>query len=296
MKNSPFFSIVIPCYNVGISIMPTLDSLMNQDFNDFEIIFVNDGSFDNTLEIISSFKLVNVKIIIVDQENKGLGAARNAGIKSSSGDYIALLDADDTWLPCKLSKLHDIISQNSSFDLFCHNEYISSSTGKILKENYYGPASTFEELIYGGNCLSPSAVVIQKKVFQRVGYFSQDRSFHGVEDYDFWLRSALNGVKIFYVDNFLGNYIIHESNMSTSLKFINVEEMLLLIYINLYRVILKSNLKLKRRLLIFYIRKLYLYLKVSDYSYLFLFLRDILGVTFVLNQFLFMKINQYDKH
>lgn len=274
--------------------MPTLESIRNQDFNDFEIIFVNDGSFDNTLNIVSNFKLSGVKILIVDQLNKGLGAARNAGIKASSGHYIALLDADDTWFSCKLSKLHEIISQNSNCELFCHNEYIITSTGKILKKNFYGHASSFEELIYDGNCLSPSAVVIKKNLFERVGYFTEDRNFHGVEDYDFWLRAALKFTKFFYVNDFLGNYIIHESNMSTTLNFINVEEKLLLNYINLFKSELKSNYRIKKRLIIFYLRKLYLYLKVSNYSYLFNFFVDILSVTFSLSRYLIINKNKYD--
>jgi glycosyltransferase involved in cell wall biosynthesis len=294
LNNKPFFSVVIPCYNVADTILPTLESIRSQDFFDFEIIFVNDGSLDNTFNIVSNFSLSNVNIVVVDQDNKGLGAARNTGIKASSGKYIALLDADDTWFSCKLSKLHEIITQNSVYELFCHNEYITTNTGRILKKNYYGKSSTFEELIYNGNCLSPSAVVIQKELFQRVGYFSEDRNFHGVEDYDFWLRAALNNTLFFYIDNFLGNYIIHESNMSTTLKFINVEEKLILSYINSYRFELKSTYKIRKRLLVFYLRKLYLYLKILDFSYLYYFFADMLYVTFNLDNYLKMFNNKND--
>jgi glycosyltransferase involved in cell wall biosynthesis len=286
MKNNPFFSVVIPCYNVAETILPTLESLLSQDFFDFEIIFVNDGSLDNTLNVISNFHLNNVSIVIVSQDNKGLGAARNAGIKASSGKYIALLDADDTWFPMKLSKVHQIIIKNSVYELFCHNEYISSTTGRILKKNYYGKSTTFEDLIYSGNCLSPSAVVIQKELFQRVGYFSEDRDLHGVEDYDFWLRAALNNTMFFYIESFLGNYVIHDSNMSTSLKFINVEERLILSYINSHRNVLKSTSKIRKRLMVFYTRKAFLYLKSLDFSYLFKFISDVHYVVFNLNGYL----------
>jgi glycosyltransferase involved in cell wall biosynthesis len=286
-NNSPFFSIIIPCYNVSNSISLTLNSILNQDFDNFEVIFINDGSTDDTLNILIDFQKKSHKnVIIVNQDNKGLGAARNTGIKSSNGQYIALLDADDTWSNNKLSQVFEIIRCNISFELFCHNEFIIRSDGQLIKKNVYGPSTSFEDLIYFGNCLSPSAVVLNKNLFEKVGFFTEDRNYHGVEDYDFWLRSGLKHVNIYYIDQFLGNYIIHDNNMSTSLKFINTEEKLLLYYMINFKDRLSSKYKIKIRLTSFYLRKLYLYIKSFNFSYVKDFIFDLNNILFRLDFFI----------
>ena len=97
--HSPLFSVVIPAYNASRFIRYTLDSVRNQTFDDFEIVVVNDGSKDDTLEIIKAYFVdfpgLNYKII--DQVNRGIGGARNSGIKKACGKFVAFLDADDSW-------------------------------------------------------------------------------------------------------------------------------------------------------------------------------------------------------
>ncbi|WP_242202424.1 glycosyltransferase family 2 protein [Aestuariivivens insulae] len=104
----PFFSVIIPLYNKEDYIADTLNSVLNQSFQDFEVIIVNDGSTDGSLDVVSGFE--DHRIIVLNQDNLGLSAARNNGIKISSGLVIALLDADDIWLTYYLSSikhLHD---------------------------------------------------------------------------------------------------------------------------------------------------------------------------------------------
>jgi glycosyltransferase involved in cell wall biosynthesis len=291
LNQSPFFSVVIPCYNIVDIIGPTLETLINQTFTDFEIIFVNDGSNDHTLNTLTDFQLkINNQVTIINQENKGLGAARNSGIKISNGKYIALLDADDTWTNNKLSVLFEFINLNNKFELYCHNEFTVTQNSNFIKNNIYGPFTSFEDLFYKGNCLSPSAVVLNKNVFNIVGYFSEDRDFHGVEDYDFWLRVSLKKLNISYLSDYLGYYVIHNSNMSTSLNFFDNEEKLLLTYIIRFNSDLLNNKKMiKKRLLFFYSSKLYHYIREGNYRYLTNYFKDSFKILLYFDEFLLNK-------
>ena len=97
-SNKVFFSIIVPCFNVQATLEETIESILKQDFKNYEIIAVDDGSFDKTSDILRNFATTN-NIKVITQSNKGLGAARNAGINASQGNYICLLDADDLWVP-----------------------------------------------------------------------------------------------------------------------------------------------------------------------------------------------------
>lgn len=249
--NNVFFSVVVPCYNVENTVIPTLQSLKNQEFTDFEIIFVNDGSIDKTQDILNSFDSP-VKKKIINQKNSGLGSARNTGIKACFGEYIAFLDADDLWAVDKLKIAYQYLNERK-IECLCHNEYIVNAKNKLIKKNIYGPYTKFDDLYFKGNCLSPSAVIVKKDVFNKVGLFTEDLNLHGVEDYEMWMRMALCEIKIIYISNFLGSYVIHGNNMSSSVKFSIKEERLLIIYSNKIRKNPRNEYKIKKRFLVFYL-------------------------------------------
>src|SRR5690606_6986211 len=139
----PFFSVVIPLYNKEKYIKETLNSVLAQTFQDFEIIVVNDGSTDNSANQILQFKDKRIKVI--DQQNQGAASARNQGIEISSSPYIALLDADDTWYKNHLVELKRQIRLFPDAGLYCNNYEIHNF------ENSLRPA-TFN-FIYGKSCL-----------------------------------------------------------------------------------------------------------------------------------------------
>ena len=280
--NNVTFSVVIPCYNVENSIHATLLSLQKQTFLDFEIIFINDGSSDGTLEILKKFNSPVEKIIIT-QKNLGLGAARNTGIKESKGRYIAFLDADDSWLPEKLATINDIFCKDESFDLICHNEFVITDSNKLIRKHFYGPYDEFEDLFFNGNCLSPSAVTVKCEIFDKVGLFSENRMLHGVEDYDMWLRMSIVGIKYHYINEFLGNYIIHGNNMSTAFKFFEPQERLLLIHGLKTKASIKNFFRIRKRFLIFYLVKLKAALTLKEYFYILHFFVDLSELFFVTN-------------
>jgi len=287
-KSSPYFSVIIPCYNVAESVYPTFKCLTRQSFKDFEVIFVNDGSIDSTQDLLESFSL-SQKIVIIKQHNKGLGAARNVGIKASGGKFIALLDADDIWENNKLKMVHDYLQEHNC-EVVCHNEYVVNEKNTIMKKNYYGPYTNYDDLFFKNNCLSPSAVTIKRDVINSVGYFTEDLKLHGVEDYDMWLRMALVNVDIKYMSEFLGSYVIHGNNMSTEYKFFDKIETLHFIHaVNIDLNDNKNALRYKYKLLRINLLKLKKVISLSNFSEIYFIFKDVLFLVFFLNKYLASK-------
>ena len=216
-SETPFFSIIIPCYNSSSTIIKTLDSVYNQTFKNFELIVINDGSKDNTLELLTSYNKLSLKII--DQVNKGLGNARNIGIEKSNGKFISFLDSDDLWDKKKLAIVYDTILKTKA-DLICHYEemILNNESQGILK---HGPYTSYLDILLKGNCLSPSAVSVKRDLLIKVGMFSTDIECHGTEDWDLWLKISKIGANIVYINQVLGFYIIYpnEQNMSNLPNF-----------------------------------------------------------------------------
>jgi len=213
-----FFSIIVPCYNGEVTIANTLESVCIQTYSDFEVIVVNDGSTDSSLDIVKSY-LGRLPLKIISQKNSGLGAARNTGIDMASGEFIAFLDADDLWFDNKLQTVYSFIKkQHGDVDVVCHSEEMKRkkiSLG-VLK---HGPYTSYEDLLFKGNSLSPSATCVRKKMLEEVGLFSLDKKGHGVEDWDLWLKLARKNAKIYYIEDVLGVYVLYGDNMSEAPEF-----------------------------------------------------------------------------
>ena len=184
LGTSPLVSVIIPTFNRGWIIKEAIESVLAQDFTDFELIVVDDGSSDDTAEILDAF---GGDIKIIRQSNRGVSAARNRGIEASAGRWIAFLDSDDLWLPQKLSR------QVSFFD--AHPDAMISQTEEQWVRNGVRVNPRLRHRKFSGMiferslalCLvSPSAVMIRKRLFSDVGLF--DESLPACEDYDLWLR------------------------------------------------------------------------------------------------------------
>jgi len=221
---APYFSVIIPCYNVAESVLPTLKSVGAQTIRDFEVIAVDDGSTDDTAGVLQAFE-ADFPMRIVSQENKGLGGARNAGIAEARGDFLAFLDADDLWEPGKLERVRQVLEETGC-DLVCHDEFFVQG-GTVLREHRYGPRSRYLELLFEGNCLSPSAVTVRRGLVTDAGGFTEDRRGHGIEDYDLWMRLARDGCRFNFLHETLGSYILHETNMSAGADFQERERFIL---------------------------------------------------------------------
>lgn len=155
---------VIPAYNAEVTIAATIESTLNQTYPLLEVIVVDDGSSDRTAEIASRYP-----VKLIRQPNAGVARARNAGIEAAQGDWIALLDSDDTWKPEKTA---------------VQVRYIEPSVGVIYSNR--PPEITFEKLWRGRLSITPSGALVRKSIFQEIGGF--DSRLQGTEDLNLWQR------------------------------------------------------------------------------------------------------------
>ncbi|WP_066376700.1 MULTISPECIES: glycosyltransferase family A protein [unclassified Anabaena] len=184
----PKVSVVIPAFNALKYLPETLKCLFNQTFKDFEVIIVDDGSSDGTAEWASQIKEPNVKFIT--QANQGSSGARNTGIKHSQGEFIAFMDADDSWQSTKLEKQVQVLEENPEVGLvYTWVDYINEKgepTGRIVKpeaQGYIWDKFTERNLIECG-----SVPMIRRRCFDDLGVF--DTSIDAAPDWDMWLRIA----------------------------------------------------------------------------------------------------------
>jgi glycosyltransferase involved in cell wall biosynthesis len=195
-RSDPLVSVVIPTYNRGWILKEAIDSVLAQDFGDYELIVVDDGSTDGTFSLLDSY---GGTILVIRQENRGVSAARNRGIAAASGRCIAFLDSDDLWLPGKLGVQFDFFLRNPDASI-CQTEEIWIRDGlRVNPGNRHRKASgMFFERSLALCLVSPSAVMIRKSLFGEVGLF--DESLPACEDYDLWLRIGASH-PIFLIDD-----------------------------------------------------------------------------------------------
>lgn len=183
------FSIVIPLYNKGKSVKKTIESVLDQIFTDFELIIVNDGSTDNSIDVVNTF--TDPRITIINKENGGVSSARNVGIKKTKGDYVVFLDADDLWSEYHLIELDYLINKYQDKKVFstsytnnieCLNSYINQNENKdYIVDDYF-------ESIISKSIICSITVAVKRECFSTVGYFNEN--LKRGEDIDMWCRLA----------------------------------------------------------------------------------------------------------
>ncbi len=181
----PTVSVIIPSHNRAWALEGAIESVLAQDYHDYEIIVVDDGSTDKTIKILSSYP----DICLLKQQHRGVSAARNAGIAQASGDLIAFLDSDDKWLPGKLATQVAFFNTHPQA-LICQTEEIWIRNG--IQVNPRKRHQKYSGMIFERSlelCIvSPSAVMARRCLFDEIGVF--DESLPACEDYDLWLRVA----------------------------------------------------------------------------------------------------------
>ncbi|OGG62130.1 hypothetical protein A3C19_00185 [Candidatus Kaiserbacteria bacterium RIFCSPHIGHO2_02_FULL_54_22] len=197
-------SIIIPAYNAARYVRAAVDSALAQTHPDIEIIVVDDGSTDDTRRILDPYAAAR-KIEYLQQENKGLSGARNAGIRRAKGEYIALLDADDIFMPDKMEKQIAHLERDLSCDVsYCDlYHFWDEEPEKSLKLDYkYYSGEEVLPNILRRSFIAPSTTLYRRRVFDRFGYFDEEiRQF--AEDLEFWLRLTLGGAKICFLPEIL---------------------------------------------------------------------------------------------
>lgn len=238
----PYFSVVIPLYDKERHIKATIDSVLAQNFVDFEIIVVDDGSIDSSLAVVKS--ITDDRIKVFTTKNQGASSARNFGIEQASANYIALLDADDYWYPFYLEE------QKRLIDLY-PEQFVFSTAQKISKYGKRYPCTYSIDLgqetdgivnYFRASMISSiihtSAVVIHKAVFKCVGKF--DPNIQSGQDTDLWIRIGLNYAIAF------STKICSEYNFIPEGLFKSTRSMSQKIDLSPYEALEKDNIDLKK--------------------------------------------------
>lgn len=207
-RNRPAVSVILPCYNYGHLIGATIQSLQTQTFTNWECVVVDDGSNDNTIDVVEGFAYTDNRIKVVRQENGGLAAARNTGLWQITGRYVQFLDADDLLEPLKFERQVEYLEKHTDVDILYGaslffrtdrpQELLHAMEGDDIRSwpKLSGKGSRILlPLVYRNNLLV-CAPLARRALIQRVGFFSRD--IVGVEDWEFWIRCGLAGAHFRY--------------------------------------------------------------------------------------------------
>lgn len=187
IETPPVVSVVIPAYNAAWCVRKAIDSVLAQEFREFELLVVDDGSTDDTAAVLA---LYGDAIRVVRQRNGGLSNARNAGIRESRGEFVAFLDADDWWLPEKLGRQIALMRERPDLGFISNAARVEDSDGRLLS---VWPCARWDGsfLVHlfssnGDVAGSGSAVLARRALFRLVGGF--DETLRSLEDVDMWMR------------------------------------------------------------------------------------------------------------
>ncbi|MFQ5543387.1 MAG: glycosyltransferase family 2 protein [Nitrospiria bacterium] len=202
-------SVIIPTFNRTHTLSRALDSIFKQAYAIHEIIVVDDGSQDAALDVQSKYPRVK----FIQQSHLGVSAARNRGIRAATGDWIALLDSDDTWSPRKLSRQTDAIVRQPDA-ILCHTNELWIRNGvrvNQMKKHQKKGGHIFQHCL--PLCvISPSSVLIKKTLFEEIGYF--DEKLPVCEDYDLWLRICAKYPVLYLDECLIAKYGGHSDQLS----------------------------------------------------------------------------------
>lgn len=200
------FSVIISVYNKEKYIESTIESVINQSYENFELILVNDGSTDNSLSIINSIK--DDRIRLISTENHGVSKCRNTGILAASNDYVALLDGDDLWDIDYLKNIKQAIIKFPDASVYStalahkYKDKVIPATYNF-KQDELSEVRNFFKSSLDHTILTSSSIVFKKSILQKTGYF--DTTIESGEDTDFWIRIGMN-YNIVFINKILSYY------------------------------------------------------------------------------------------
>jgi len=211
---APLISIVIPTYNRADLIPKAIQSVLDQTYQNWELIIVDNYSDDGTKEVIDSFRDPRISMLLIPRTGS-VAASRNLGVLHSKGEWIAFLDSDDWWFPAKLSSVCEVIQNNP--DLIYHDLQIVSGSddakphGKTKSRKLKDPI--FLDLLINGNDIALSSVTVRKSIFIKVNGMNESPTFFAIEDYETWLRIAQIASLFIHIPRALGAYRLHDGNI-----------------------------------------------------------------------------------
>lgn len=212
-SNIPLVSVILPVYNAEKYIYQSIKSILTQEYKNIELIIINDGSTDATLNIINSFQ--DDRILILNRENKGLVSSLNEGIDASHGDYICRMDADDISLPQRLSTQVNTFLENPSLDFIFSDVLLIDDDGNPICKAWIGKdTNEIVNRIEWYNTIYHPSVMFKKNLVFKYGYYEKHSDIY--EDKDLWLRFKSNGVTFFYLKEILLKYRLCKSSIHSN--------------------------------------------------------------------------------
>ena len=232
MNRSPSISIVLPVYNMALYLPEALESIAQQEFSDFELIMIDDGSTDLSYSILQNY-VTNAKhsCTLIQFDHVGLPACLNAGIRASKAKYIARMDADDVMMPTRLKIQYDYLQSNQEIDILgswaIEIDTNSLPTNKLTCPQYHNQIVDF---LYKGCPLIHPSLLIKKNIFN---YGMYKELYPSPEDYDLWIRlrnhAVFHNIPQFLIrkrrhdnsvtESFINSFILNEFKMRVSLCF-----------------------------------------------------------------------------
>lgn len=219
-------SVVITSYNHDKYISKSIESFLNQTFQDFEIIIIDDASKDKSVEIIKTFKDPRIKLFALEK-NGGVSNATNIGIKEAKGEYIKIFASDDIANPDLLEKQVSFLDKNPEHHaVFSRMEVIDENDKSLCKKTQkfdrfflntnQSNGEWLNHFFFKGNCLAAPTAMVRKEILQKVGGF--DRRFIQAHDFDLWVRICLERKNIYVLDERLVKYrrICNNGNLSSN--------------------------------------------------------------------------------
>lgn len=208
-------SVIIPAYNAAPYIKETLESVFAQTYRSFQVIVINDGSPDTEAleELLLPYRN---RIIYIKQENRGLSGARNTGLRAATGSMVALLDADDIWMPDYLEEQTKFLRQHPEYDLvYCNARFFGQSVydGKEYMDVCPSDGEATSAAIISRRCHIFVSVTARTEVLKQFGF---EEGLRSCEDFDCWLRLTAAGHKIGYHRKILVRYRKHRASLSAN--------------------------------------------------------------------------------
>jgi glycosyltransferase involved in cell wall biosynthesis len=220
MTHTIVFSVIIPVFNAAKTIEATIGSVLRQTFANFEIIAVNDGSTDESLQTLLRLASIDPRVRVVSQENQGVAATRNFGVSLAKGSLLAFLDADDIWHSDKLARhfaFHDSDADiDASYARIAFLEGGDKTSSKPRTTSSVRPGClTVQDLLAENPVCTMSNLVVRRDVFERIGDFREDMSF--AEDQEWLARAASRWCSIEGIDDVLVDYRLSPDGLSVNL-------------------------------------------------------------------------------
>lgn len=243
--SSPLVSIIIPAYNATRTLEETVQSALAQTMSDFEIIIVDDGSSDNTLEFARAMK--DERIRVLTQPNGGVAAARNTGIRAAIGKYVALLDSDDLWMPRKLERNLEVLEADENVHAVQSGATFVNDALEVISVRHCFPSKNalLETLLFQNLPANMSNLVIARHKFDEMGYF--DTQLEILEEWDMAIKVARHCNLVSLKESLL-LYRVHPGNRSRNLG-IHIKPGLLVLRRTFNDPTLPADIRAKKRLI-----------------------------------------------